>query len=106
DEHTILENANLDAVVLRAHDHGPVDALATREELRLGDDGAAAAGIAAVTTSLLLGLEPRRTLDALWFVARGRLLARLTDLDDSVRLAGIRVAFLAGAATSATTKRR
>ena len=65
DEHVVLEHGDLDAAVLRAHDHHAVDGLAAREELGLGDDGAAAPGLAAVAAALLLGLEARRALDAL-----------------------------------------
>ena len=47
-----------------AHDHDPVDGLAAGEELGLGDDRAAASGLAALATALLLGLEAGRALDA------------------------------------------
>jgi hypothetical protein len=65
DEHVVLEHGDLDATVLRAHDHVAVDGLAAGEELGLGDDGAAASGLAAVAATLLLGLEARRSLDPL-----------------------------------------
>ena len=78
DEHAVLEDADLRAAVLRAHDHLPVDGLAAREELGLGHDRATAPGIATVAAALLLGLEPRRPLDRL----------RLGDvLDDTLTLA-------------------
>ncbi len=57
DEDVVLEHGDLDAVVLGAHDHDAVDGLAAGQELGLGDDGAAAAGVAAVAAALLLGLE-------------------------------------------------
>ena len=65
DEHVVFEHGDLDAAVLGADDHLAVDGLAAGEELRLGDDGAAAAGLATVAATLLLRLEPRRALDAL-----------------------------------------
>ena len=65
DEHVVFEHGDLDAPVLRADDHDAVDGLAASEELRLGDDGAAAAGLAAVAATLLLRLEARGALDAL-----------------------------------------
>ena len=65
DEHVVFEHRDLDAPVLRANDHLAVDGLTAREELGLGDDGATAPGLAAVTAALLLGLEPSGTLDAL-----------------------------------------
>jgi hypothetical protein len=42
------------------HDHDPLDALAAGEELGLGDDRAAAARLAALATTLLLGLQAGR----------------------------------------------
>ncbi len=51
--------------LLRAHDHHAVDGLTAGEELRLGHDGAAATGLAAVAAALLLRLEARGALDAL-----------------------------------------
>ena len=65
DEHVVFEHGDLDAAVLGAHDHHAVDGLAAGEELGLGDDGAAPAGLAAVATALLLRLEARGALDAL-----------------------------------------
>ena len=65
DEHVVFEDGDLDAAVLRAHDHDAVDGLAAREELGLGHDGAATAGLAAVAAALLLGLEAGGALDAL-----------------------------------------
>ena len=69
DEHAVLEHPDLGAVAAAAHDHDALDALATGEELGLGDDRAATAGLAALAAALLLGLEARRALD------RGRLVA-------------------------------
>ena len=65
DEHVVFEDRDLDAPVLRAHDHLAVDGLAAGEELGLGHDGAAAAGLASIATALLLRLEAGRALDAL-----------------------------------------
>src|SRR5690606_33192005 len=48
DENGILEDGDLDAIVLGAHDHLAVDALAASEELALRDDGATTTGVAAV----------------------------------------------------------
>ena len=65
DEHVVFEHGDLDASVLGTDDHLAVDGLAAREELRLGDDGAAAAGLATVAAALLLRLESGGALDAL-----------------------------------------
>ena len=65
DEHVVFEHGDLDAAVLGADDHLAVDGLAAREELRLGDDGTAAAGLATVAAALLLRLESGGALDAL-----------------------------------------
>jgi len=46
-----------------ADDHDALDALSTRQELRLGDDRATTPCLAALTTTLLLGLETGGTLD-------------------------------------------
>ncbi len=78
DEHAVFEHGDLDAAELRAHHHDAVDALATREELGLGDDRTTTTGVASVTAALLLGLEAGRALDALRLGDRRRLLARLT----------------------------
>ncbi len=77
DEHVVLEDADLRALAGGAHDHDALDALATGEELGLGDDRAAAAGLAALAAALLLRLETRAALDGLRLVA---LLAGLADL--------------------------
>src|SRR5699024_7997251 len=58
DEHPILQDSDLGAVVLPPHDHGPFYALAAGQELGLGDDGAATTGLASLTTALPLGLQP------------------------------------------------
>ena len=77
DEHLVLEHADLGQVVLLADDHDPVDGLAAGEELGLADDrGPAAAGLAALATTLLLGLEPGRPADAGDLVLGVALLAR------------------------------
>ena len=99
DEHVVFEHGDLDAAVLRAHDHLAIDGLAAREELRLGDDGAAAAGLAAIAAALLLRLEPRGALDALRLGDElDGALARLLRLGR----AGCLVPALPGAATVAT----
>src|SRR5690606_19883359 len=60
DEDPVLEDGDLRAAVLLAHDHRAVDRLATGEELGLGDDLAAATRVAALAATLTLGLETRR----------------------------------------------
>src|SRR5690606_29467039 len=65
DEDVVLDNADLRAAVLGAHDHHAVDGLATGEELGLGHDRAAPAGVASVATPLLLRLEAGGALDRL-----------------------------------------
>ena len=93
DEHVVFEDRDLDAPVLRAHDHLAVDGLAAGEELGLGHDGTAAAGLAPITTALLLRLETGRALDAL----------RLGDeLDGALARAGARAAELAGASDASS----
>ena len=67
DEDVVLEHGDLDAPVLRTHDHVAVDRLAACQELGLGDDGTPTTGLATVAATLLLGLQPRRALDALRF---------------------------------------
>ena len=64
-EDPVLEHADLDAVAGGADEHHAVDGLAAGEELGLGDDGAAAGGVAAVAAALALRLEPRRALQLL-----------------------------------------
>ena len=59
DEHAIFEHGDLDAVELAAHHHDAVDGLAAGEELALGDDGTATAGVATIAATLLLRLEAR-----------------------------------------------
>src|SRR5699024_4278198 len=75
DEHPVLEDPDLGAVPLLAHDHDPLDALAAGEELGLGDDRAATPGLAALAATLLLRLEAGTALDRLGLVA-----ARLAHL--------------------------
>ena len=82
DEHVVLEDADLGDVVVLADHHHPVDRLAAGQELGLADDRRApAAGLAALATALLLGLEPGRPGD------RGDLVgcaAAATDAGDGV----------------------
>ena len=108
DQHAVFEHTDLDAVVLGAHDHDPIDALTTRKELRLADDRTAAAGIAAVAPALLLRLEPRGTAYPLGFIARLGLLARSAYLDHRVRwgILAITVVLFAAATACATANRR
>ncbi len=58
DQNAVLEDADLGAVLLVAHDHDSLDALAPGQELRLGDDGATAPCLTALATTQLLGFEP------------------------------------------------
>ncbi len=78
---------------LVAHDHHPLDGLAPGEELGLAQDRrAATARVTTVATALPLGLQPRRSADALdlaiavlgGLVAAARL-TRLALMDDRVR---------------------
>ncbi len=93
-EHAVLQDADLRAAVLGAHDHLAVDGLPACEELGLGHDRTAATGVAAVTTALLLGLEARRALDRL----------RLGDvLDDPLALPRLVALLVALGAAAATT---
>src|SRR5690606_11618009 len=64
-QHAVLEDADLRAALLRAHDHLTVDGLAAREELGFGHDASATARVAAVAATLLLRLQTRGALDAL-----------------------------------------
>ena len=59
----VLEDADLDSVVALADDHLAVDGFAPGQELGLGDDGAAAAGIAGFAAALLLRLQPGGALE-------------------------------------------
>ena len=76
DEDLVLENRDLGDVVALADGHHPVDRLAAGEELRLADDGRPApAGLPALATALLLGLEPGGAGDGGDLVLRGAGLA-------------------------------
>ena len=71
DEHAVLEDPDLAAPGLLAHDHRALDGLAAGEELGLGQDRRApAAGVAAVAAALALGLQPRGALDPAHLVVR------------------------------------
>ena len=59
----VLEDADLDSVVALADDHLAVHGFAPGQELGLGDDGAAAAGIAGFAAALLLRLKPGGALE-------------------------------------------
>ena len=59
----VFEDADLDSVVALADDHLAVHGFAAGQELGLGDDGAAAAGVAGFAAALLLGLQPGGALD-------------------------------------------
>src|SRR5699024_7183507 len=91
DEHVVLEHRDLGAAGALAHHHRALDGLAAGEELRLGDDAALAAGVAALAAALALGLEAGGALDGL------DLVARFAGLDHGVRRVGGRARVLAGA---------
>src|SRR5690606_23533808 len=93
-QHAVLEDADLRAALLRAHDHLTVDGLAAREELGFGHDAAATARVAAVAATLLLRLQTRGALDAL----------RLGD-DLYHPLAGLVALLVARRAATATARR-
>ena len=59
----VLEDADLDSVVALADDHLAVHGFAAGQELGLGDDGAAAAGVAGFAAALLLGFQAGGALD-------------------------------------------
>ena len=92
----VLEHADLGAVLLVAHDHDALDALATCQKLCLGDDRATTPSLTALTATLLLGLEPGGALD------RGDLAPRCARLADPGRGASL-VLVLAASATATTT---
>src|SRR5699024_4980268 len=98
----VADHGGLGAAGPLAHPHGALDGLAAGQELRLGDDVAAAARIAALAAALPLGLQAGRPLDGL------DLVPRLADLDHGVRRivrrAGVVVA-AAGAAPPPTPPR-
>ena len=79
DEHAVLEHPDLGELAALTHDHDPLDALAPREELGLGDDRAAPAGLAALAATLTLGLQAGGALDAGGDVAVAARLAHLGD---------------------------
>ena len=64
DEHAVLEDRDLGPVRDLTHEHDPVDALAAGEELGLGDDSAAPAGLAALAAALFLNFQARGAADA------------------------------------------
>ncbi len=63
DQHSVLQHRDLSAVAGVADEQSAVDALASGQELRLGDDRAAPHGVAALAPALPLGLQPRRAAD-------------------------------------------
>src|SRR5690606_38073541 len=63
DRDAVLEHRDLGAVGQAPDHHDPIHALATGQELRLGDDRASPTGLTALAAALTLGLEPGRTLD-------------------------------------------
>ena len=102
DEHAILEHGDLRAITLLTDDHHPVDGLPAGEELRLGEDRRAAAPrLTSFTTTLLLGLEPGRPLEAGDIVAA--LGSRLPHTRDRVRRIIGRTVCVIGGTTAATT---
>src|SRR5699024_5221175 len=102
DEHVVLEHRDLGAAGALAHHHRALDGLAAGEELRLGDDAALAAGVAALAAALALGLEAGGALDGL------DLVARFADLDHGVRriVGRARVIAVAAGAAATTTAAR
>ncbi|MEK8143217.1 hypothetical protein NKH18_16700 [Streptomyces sp. M10(2022)] len=54
DEHVVLEDADLGALAALADDHDPLDGLAARQELGLGDDRDASATLLTAFTAALL----------------------------------------------------
>ena len=84
DEDVVLEDADLGAAFLGPHDHDPLDALAAGEELSLGDDLTATPSLAALATTLLLGLQTGRTPDTDDLVAGGADLADASDHAGSI----------------------
>ncbi len=98
-EHPVLEDADLSAPLLLAHDHDALDALAACEELGLGDDGAAASRLTALAAALLLRLEAHRALDGRDLVLRA---TRLAHLRHGVRVVAVRA--LTRAAATATAR--
>ena len=109
DQDVVLEDRDLGEVAALADHHDPVDRLAASQELGLGQDrGSPPAGLTALPTALLLGLQPGGPAHRGSGVALGPL-ARLTDVDDGplrvVRPQGaLRLALGAGpAAATATT---
>ncbi|CAB4880269.1 unannotated protein [freshwater metagenome] len=85
-EHGDLRGQRMVRGGLLANDHHAVHRLATSEEFRFGQNRRTTSpGIAAVTATLPLGLEPSRTGDALHLVARcAALVARLAFVHDGV----------------------
>ena len=108
----VFQDADLDSVVALADDHLPVHGFAAGQELGLGDDGAAAAGVAGFAAALLLGFEPGGALDAGHAVVDGRLGdgARRADAGDRVGrivvLAAGQFQVLVAAAAAAATAGR
>jgi hypothetical protein len=93
----------LNLVVALTNNHGAVDSLAPSKKLALGHNGTAAALIATIAATLLLGLESCRPLHAL------RLgdelgLARDPHLDDGVRVVRNR-SVITGTTASTPTSR-
>ena len=129
DEDAVLEDRDLGVVLDRGvfvpvvagdaavgaalpDDHDTVDRFAARQELRLGQDRwPATTGIAAVATTLALGLQAGRARDALYLVA-GPLAARLPLVHHRVRrivggrLVGLAPALAAAATATAAGRRR
>ncbi len=96
DEDAVLQDPDLGAFAVLAHHHDPLDALPPGEELGLGDDGAAPAGLAALAAALSLGFQAGAALDP------GGHVAVSTGFPDPGHGAG-RVVALRGAAAAAAT---
>ncbi|MEJ7756986.1 MAG: hypothetical protein WKF83_12330 [Nocardioidaceae bacterium] len=105
DQHVIFHHRDLGEVRPLTDDHLALDRLSSGQELGLGDDRCAAtAGFAALTATLLLGLEAGRARDA-GDLVRG--VAGFADAYDGVgRVVRRQVVTLAAAAaaTAATSR--
>ena len=104
-QHVIFEHSDLDAVELRPHNHHPVDTFAAREKFTLGDYGPTPTSVAAVTATLLFGLESGGTLDASGFVTDDGLGAWLADTHDRVGCLITGACLVTGATTRAPPDR-
>ncbi|CAH0327319.1 hypothetical protein SRABI128_05985 [Microbacterium sp. Bi128] len=91
----VFKDTDLDSVVALADDHLAVHGLAAGQELGLGDDGTAAAGVAGFAAALLLGFQAGGALDGCDAVVHRRL-GHGTRRTDAGHRVGRIVAFPAG----------